>query len=120
MSEKTIKIEHFKNLVAIAVADGYLDESEKEFLAEKAEESGLDPKEVKEIMDQAHELQFIVPMNMVDREDQLADIVYMAMIDGEVHEKEYNLCVGIAEKLGLKKEDVDHVINLTKKLWGNK
>lgn len=117
MSDKTIKVEHFKNLVAVAAADGFLDDNEMEFLTEKAEEIGMSREEVEGIMSQKEKLQFMVPMNMVDREDQLADIVYMSMIDGEIHENEYQLCLNIAERLGLTKEDLDEAVNLTKRLW---
>ena len=50
--------------------------------------------------------------------DQLADIVFMAMIDGEIHQKEYDLCLHIAERLDMSKNDLDEAIKLTKKLWG--
>jgi len=68
-----------------------------EFLAERAEEIGLPEDEVNEIIANANELEFLVPVNKVDREEQLSDIVYMSMIDGEVHEKEYDLCVAMGE-----------------------
>ena len=114
---KSIKLEHFANLVAIAYSDNRLDEQEQAFLAERAEEYGLPADDVQKIVDSAEELKFIVPLNEEDKEDQLADIVYMAMIDGEVHEKEYKLCLEIAKKLDFRKEDLDYVIDLTKKLW---
>ena len=114
---KSIKLEHFANLVAIAYSDNRLDEQEQAFLAERAEEYGLPADDVQKIVDSAEELKFIVPLNEEDKEDQLSDIVYMAMIDGEVHEKEYKLCLEIAEKLDFRKEDLDYVIDLTKKLW---
>lgn len=117
MSDKVIKIEHFKNLVAVAAADGFLDDNEMEFLTEKAEEIGMSKDEVTQIIEQKEKLQFMVPMNMVDREDQLADIVYMSMIDGEIHENEYQLCLNIAERLGLTKQDLDEAVDLTKRLW---
>ncbi len=115
--ERSVKLEHFSNLVAVAYSDGFLDDSEKNFLTERAEEYGLSDIEVDEVMDKAEELKFIVPLNLEEKEDQLADIVYMAMIDGVVHEKEYKLCLSIAQKLDFKKEDLDHVIELTRKLW---
>ena len=114
---RSIKLEHFANLVAIAYSDNRLDEQEQAFLAERAEEYGLPADDVQKIVDSAEELKFIVPLNEEDKEDQLSDIVYMAMIDGEVHEKEYKLCLEIAEKLDFRKEDLDYVIDLTKKLW---
>ena len=115
---KHVKIEHFQNLVAVAFADGILDEDEEDFLLDKAEEADIDPEEAEKIIKNADQLQFMVPMNAEDREDQLADIVFMAMIDGEIHQKEYDLCLHIAERLDMTKKDLDEAINLTKRLWG--
>lgn len=117
MKGNTIKLEHFSNLVAVAYADGYLDKEEKGFLSERAEDYGLAHDDVQSIINKADELKFIVPLNQEEREDQLTDIVYMAMIDGQVHQKEYKLCLSIAKKLEFKKAELDHVIELTKKLW---
>ena len=114
---RSIKIGHFANLVAVAYSDGYLDAEEKSFLAERAEEYGIDKDEAQKMLDKAEELKFIVPLNMEEKEDQLADIVYMAMIDGQVHEKEYELCLSIAQKLDFVQKDLDYVIELTHKLW---
>ena len=119
MDDHALRLQHFKNLVAIASADGFMDEEEKEFLTDKAEELGLDDDMVEEILNNLDGLEFEVPTNMEDKEDQLADIVFMTMIDGEIHDTEYNLCLKIADKLGMKKEDVDEVINLTRRLWSN-
>ena len=116
---RKIKVEHFQNLVAVAVADGYIDPTENEFLTEKAEEFNLPAEEVDAILNKSDQLEFLIPMNNVEREDQLADVVFMAMIDGDVHEMEYALCLRIAEKLELSKSYLDHVIDLTKKLWEN-
>lgn len=115
--DRKIRKEHFKNLVAVAMADNFLDEAEKEILAERAEELGMPEDEVQAIIDNAHELKFQVPLNKVDKEEQLTDTVFMAMIDGEVHEKEYQLCLSMAERLDLQKRYVDHIIELTKQLW---
>lgn len=112
-----VRLDHFKNLVAVAYADGYLDEDEEDFLYDKADDIGLPYDKVEEIIKQADTLKFMVPMNMQDREDQLADIVYMSMIDGELHDKEYELCLSIAHKLGFQQKDLDEAIELTKKLW---
>ncbi|RLD75282.1 MAG: hypothetical protein DRJ10_15570 [Bacteroidetes bacterium] len=114
---RSIKLEHFANLVALAYSDNFLDEQEQAFLSERAEEYGLPADEVQKLIKTADELKFIVPLNEEEKEEQLSDIVYMAMIDGDVHEKEYQLCLAIAEKLGFRKKDLDYVIELTKKLW---
>ncbi len=118
--EKKIKFEHFHNLIAVAHADGYLDQSEIDFLLEKAEEIGLPLDKVNELMDKTDDLEFIIPLNTEDSENQLADAVFMMMIDGEINEKEYNICLQMAERLGLSRSYLDHVVELTKKLWKNK
>ena len=116
-SEKQIKVEHFQNLVAVAYADGHLDILEAQFLARRAEEYGIEKEIVDAIIDKAEKLEFVIPLNDEDREDQLTDAVYMGMIDGEVHEAEYNLCLKIAEKLDFDKFYLDDIIELTQKLW---
>ena len=116
-SERQINLEHFQNLVAVAYADGKLDISEAELLAERAEDYGFPKEIVDEIIDKADNLEFIIPLNTEDREEQLADAVYMSMIDGNVDDKEYDLCMKIAEKLDFDKSYLDKIIAMTKKLW---
>jgi uncharacterized tellurite resistance protein B-like protein len=114
---RTIKKEHFQNLVAVAYADGSFSEEEMHFLAEKAVDFGLDNEIVDAIIKRAPELEFEVPLNDFEREDQLSDVVFMSMVDGNVAEKEYNLCLKIAEKLEFTVKDLDQVIELTAELW---
>lgn len=112
-----IKLEHFKNLVAVAAADGYMDAREREFLADRAEEIGLSSEKVQEIIDEANTLEFIVPMNKFDREDQLSDAVFMSVIDGDISEREYQLCLSIANRLGFEKSYLDAIVNSIRELW---
>lgn len=114
---REVKIEHFQNLVAVAFADGILDENEEEFLLDRADEADIDHEEAERIIKNADQLQFMVPMNAEDKEDQLVDIVFMAMIDGEIHQKEYDLCLNIAERLDMTEKDLKEAISLTKRLW---
>jgi tellurite resistance protein len=116
-SEQQIKLEHFQNLVAVAFADGSLDKDEASFLAERAEEYGLSKKEVDETIANAENLIFVIPLNDEDRETQLTYSVYIAMVDGAVDDKEYALCLKIAEKLDFDKRYLDEIIELTGKLW---
>jgi len=115
--KKKIKKEHFQNLVAVAHADGEIEETEIEFLSEKALEFGISKEEVDSVLARLDQLQFEIPLNNCEREDQLSDIVFMSMIDGDVAEKEYGLCLRIAEKLDFRKSDLDKVISLVRELW---
>lgn len=117
MLDRKIKLEHFKNLVAVAAADGYLNYREREFLAERAEESGLTSEEIDHLLLDAHQLQYLVPFNQVECEDQLNDVIFMSIIDGEIAEAEYKLCVYIAERLGLDRSLVDAMVNEVQKIW---
>lgn len=121
MSEKgrRIKLEHFQNLVAVAYADGHLELEEAKFLAQRAEDYGLSKTEVDETIDNAENLVFVIPQNEEDRETQLTDSVYIAMVDGKVDEREYSLCLKIAEKLDFDKRYLDEIIELTEKLWAS-
>ena len=117
MMNRRVKLEHFVNLVAIAAADGYLDAREREFLAERAEENGMRAEEFKNIIDDADKLQFVVPLNQVACEEQLNDAVFMSMVDGEISEKEYQLCVSMANRLGVDECEVEAVVANIKQIW---
>lgn len=116
---KKIRIEHFANLVAVAFADGLLTEDELTLLKNRAIELGLNEKDVQEILDKKNSLMFMVPMNQEDCEQQLSDVILMSMIDGEIHEKEYQLCLNIAQKLGFDEKYLNYAIDLSKKLMEN-
>ena len=115
--DKKIQIEHFQNIVAVAHADGILDQSEKDFLSDRADDYGFSKETVDKIFKNIDNLEFIIPQNNEEREEQLSDAVFMAMIDGKVDDREYNLCLKIAEKLDLDRKYLDEVIDLTKRLW---
>ena len=111
---RKVKIEHFKNLVAVAIADRFWHQNEKKLLMSKAEQYGLSTEHVLEILDEAANLKFVVPQNIIDREEQLKDAVYMALIDGFFHKDEYQLCVNLANRLGFSQRSVDQAIELLK------
>jgi len=59
---------------------------------------------VNEIIEQADNLKFEIPVNTVLREEQLINAVRMALVDRDFHKKEYELCVNLANRLDLVKE----------------
>ncbi len=116
MSEKKIKLEHFANIVAIAASDGDISDSELKHLRVRAIEYGLVENEVDKLIKDAEKLEFKVPMNQVEREEQLSEAVLMSMIDKQIADKEYELCLKIANKLGFDEKYLNHIIELSKKL----
>ena len=117
MMNRKIRLEHFVNLVAIAAADGYLDAREREFLAERAEESGMMAEEFDSIINDADKLQFVVPLNQVACEEQLNDAIFMSIVDGDISEQEYNLCISLASRLGIERHEVDTIVNDIRRIW---
>lgn len=117
MAAKNVNLAHFKNLVIMSAADGNIDKEEVTFLAYKAKEFGIEPHIVDEILKNPSNFSITIPESHDEKEEMLSEVVYMAMIDGEIHEKEYNLCLSFAQKLGLEAREVDEVIALVKRLW---
>ncbi len=115
--KKEINLDNFKDLVSIASADGQLDEKEKKFLLSKAEKLNLPKEEVEKILSTQTTYHVQNYENKKDKEQHLADIVFMAMIDGELKKDEYEMCVQIAQKMELTKNDVDRIIGLVKKMF---
>lgn len=116
-TEHENNIIHIQNLIAVAYADGSLDEAEEEFLYDIAEDFEIDFKLVDDLLKKASTLEFIVPESQEDKEEQLVNIVFMSMLDGDFHESEYAICLDVAKRLGLTKSDLDEAVKLTKNLW---
>jgi len=114
-----INVEHFKNLIALGFSNNGFNSDEIKFLLAKAKDAGLSMEMVDNWMNNASTYTFQIPQNSEEREEYLADLVHLAMIDGKVHEKEYRMCEKLADKLELNAEYLDKIINLVKKLWAN-
>lgn len=117
--DKKIKLEHFANIVAVAISDGVISQDEMELLKIRATEYGLNQQDIDNLMKMADRLEFIIPQNSEEREEQLSEAVLMSLVDGLIHENEYALCLKIAEKLGFDKRYLNYIIDLSKKLIGN-
>lgn len=118
-AQPEINLIHFQNLIAVAFADGNLDEEEEEFLYDMAEDFDIPSEEVQKLIKNADSLEFIIPESQEDKEEQLVNIVFMSMLDGDFHEDEYAICLDVAKRLGLSKSDLDEAVKLTKNLWDN-
>lgn len=113
-SRNKLSIEYFRALVAVAMVDGKLTDEEEEFFHIKAEELGFQISSLQEMY--SIDIDSLLISNTVNTDDvdYLSDIVAMAMIDGEIHEKEYELCVNLAQRKGFTRKDVDSTIQQLK------
>jgi uncharacterized tellurite resistance protein B-like protein len=91
----------FEALVAAAFIDGYLAESEKEVLHQKASALGIPQREVNDILflGQQRKLSVSIPPTSLERDSLLEDLIEVVISDGRVEAPEYHLLARFAETL---------------------
>ncbi|NJL15425.1 MAG: hypothetical protein HC913_22080 [Microscillaceae bacterium] len=108
--QKQKNLAYFRNLYALAFADNHLAPEELQFLHQIAHKLNISPKEFSSILGQSSGISLQIPSSKSERLSQLEDLILMMMIDQEVHEKEYALCLEFAEKLGFNKLILEGII----------
>lgn len=111
------KLLHLKNLIIIALADGNLDPIEKEFIIEKASMLGLTGTELDDLFSEAMEFQDRLFQVGINPEEQLADAVLMAVLDGYIHDNEQKILRELAATLGFSESYVNGIIQKSFDLW---
>lgn len=111
------KLAFFQNLVLLAAADGLLDDGEGRFLLEVGNRLGLTPEEVMPIADNLNVLSFVIPAEGRQKTLELQTLVQMMLEDGQIHDKEYALCLEYAHRIGYSKDILEDMV---KQLSGNK
>lgn len=104
------KKSHIKNLYQIALADGKLDNREFDFLLAIANKLYLNPSVVQNVIQFSDDVSFYVPEHNGEKIDQIYDCVCLAMIDGNINEKEVAICKMISIKFGYKPIIIDKII----------
>lgn len=103
---------HLKNLLAVAASDGSLDNMEIDYILSMAQRYSISEQELKTIKDNPEAYEYEPPVNDREKFDHLHHLVSMMLIDGEVHEKEKEICKRFAASLGLKEAFVEDFITV--------
>ena len=103
---------HLKNLLAVASSDGCLDNMEIDYVLSMAQRYNISEEELKTIKDNPEAYDYEPPVNDREKFDHLHHLVSMMLIDGEVHDREKEICKRFASSLGLKEEFVDDFIDV--------
>ena len=90
-----------RNAVAVMLADGKVEDKELAMLAVVCKRLGLHPDALKEIMENPQAVDFVVPQSDAEKVAQLVDVIFMMMIDGDIDQREFDLCRGVAVGFGL-------------------
>lgn len=109
--DKKKRKSHFKNLIAVALADGHLDDAEMELILHLANKCYMTPDEVKRVIERPELINFHPPKTNQERFDQIYDLVTVMLVDGKVDENERELCKMFALNLGYKSAIVDRLIH---------
>ena len=113
------KTDYFKNIIAVACADGKLDPNEKEFLIEKAQELDIPIESVDDLINEVKEMASIIPIEGYDKEEHLADAITTALLDGDISEDEIKVCMEIGKAMGFDETYINFLIENSVNLWKN-
>lgn len=109
-ADKKKKLSHIKNLVVLAASDGEIDKSEFDLILSIGKRIGLSPDELHRIVKRPDSVNFRAPDSVRLRIEQLLEMVFVMMVDGEIHENEVALCKLTAMRLGFKPQVIDKMV----------
>jgi uncharacterized tellurite resistance protein B-like protein len=106
-------LDHLKNLVIMAAADGSLSEGEIAFLVDRCSDLGLDEEDLEKAIAFAlsghAKLKF--PVDRAEQNRMLADLMRTMAADGELAEVEKRLFALAAAKMGIEKVELEALID---------
>lgn len=108
--ESREKLSHLKNLVAVAFADGKLEDNEMAALATVMARDGLTPSDLERCIRKPKGIKFLPPETLGQRVVYLKDMVLLMMCDGNIDDRELAVCKATAIALGFKHEVIDAMI----------
>lgn len=104
------KLAFFQNILLVAVADGQLDEQESELLINLGNQLDLTPEQVTPLADNLEFLSFIIPEEGLQKTLELQTLVLMMVQDGQMHDREYMLCLEYTHRIGYSRDTLDEMI----------
>ncbi len=110
LNTKQKKLAFFQNLILAAISDKELDDQERDFLLLVGNQLNLTEEDTRPITDNIGVLSFIIPEDGMQRTMELQTLVMMVLQDGEIKDKEYNLCQEYAHRIGYSKDILDDMI----------
>jgi hypothetical protein len=109
--EEKRRLSHIKNLIALAAADGHVDDCEVDFIAEVGARMGIKDEEVKRIFKHPESIKFEVPESEDEKLVLLYDYVVVMMADKIIDDNELTFCYDTVEKLGFRRDLAPEIIS---------
>ncbi|MCA9192109.1 MAG: hypothetical protein KDB03_10110 [Planctomycetales bacterium] len=106
-------LDHLKNLVVMAAADGSLDEQEISLMMDRCYQLGLSEEDLEKAISFASssDARLILPVDRTEQNQMLADLIRMMAADGKLLEVEKRLFALAAAKMGIDKIELDALID---------
>ncbi|RMF40744.1 MAG: TerB family tellurite resistance protein [Planctomycetota bacterium] len=107
------RLDHLKNLVIMAAADGSLSEQEISLLIDRCSELGLQEEDLEKAIAFAlgNEASLKLPVDREEQDQMLADLIRMMAADGRLSEVEKRLFALAAARMGIAKTELDALID---------
>jgi len=109
--DRSISEGHVKNLLEMALANGFFDEKENELLQEIAKERKINLKVLDQIKIDPSSIPWKIPEDESERFSQFYDLVKMMMADGNIDYEEVRLCQNFAVQFGYNKKYMNDIIH---------
>ena len=92
---------HFQHLIKLVLADEWIDESEVEFMQERAPLFGVEPGKVLSMIENFNPSQEVAPPQGADdhRFFLMFDMLALMLIDGDIDQREVSMCRAYAQHL---------------------
>ncbi len=106
-------LDHLKNLVIMAAADGNLNEQEIALLVDRCSALGLQEEDLEKAIAFAlsGEAKLRFPVDRAEQNRMLADLMRMMAADGKLAEVEKRLFALAAAKMGIEKSELETLID---------
>jgi uncharacterized tellurite resistance protein B-like protein len=108
--DKKKRRSHFKNLFAVARADGDVDRAEMDLVIGLAEKFHMSTDEVTKIIRDPEAVPLVTPKTPEERMEHLYHLITVMLVDGKIDQKELFLCKSLGVKLGCGEDAVDSVV----------
>ena len=107
------QLDHLKNLVVMAAADGSLTEQEIALLVDRCSALGLEEVDLEKAIAFAlsGEAKLKFPIDRAEQNQMLADLMRMMAADGKLSEVEKRLFALAAAKMGIEKVELEAIID---------
>ena len=114
------QLDHLKNLVIMAAADGSLSEQEIALLVDRCSDLGLAEEDLEKAIDFAlsGQAKLRFPVDRGEQNRMLADLIRMMAADGKLSEVEKRLFALAAAKMGIERVELDALIDQLVKRTG--